>query len=192
MSQRTKKQCSVDGCEKPVHARGWCRKHYLRWHKYGDPLKRTQFDNPEESFAARTEWQGDCLIWIAGKNNMGYGKISIGGGATMYAHRYAWERANGPIPEGTEIDHICHTPLCCNPDHLRLADRSENTSYLKGATARSQSGYRNVYPQAGKWQVQIRHKGVVHHFGTFDTPEEASSVANKERKKLHGKFYKEG
>ena len=110
----------------------------------------------------------------------------------MYAHRYAWERANGPIPEGMEIDHICHTPLCCNPDHLRLADRSENTSYLKGATARSQSGYRNVYPQAGKWQVQIRHKGVVHHFGTFDTPEEASSVANKERKKLHGKFYKEG
>ena len=191
MVQRTKKQCSIDGCENPAHARGWCKKHYLRWHKHGDPLKRTQFDNPEESFAARTEWQGDCLIWTGGKNDMGYGRIWVKP-TEMYAHRYAWVKANGPIPEGAEIDHICHIPLCCNPDHLRLADRSENTSYLKGATARSQSGYRNVYPQAGKWQVQIRHKGVVHHFGTFDTPEEASSVANKERKKLHGKFYKEG
>ena len=191
MVQRTKKQCSIDGCENPAHARGWCKKHYLRWHKHGDPLKLVYFSDPEESFAARTEWQGDCLIWTGGKNDMGYGRIWVKP-TEMYAHRYAWMKANGPIPEGAEIDHICHIPLCCNPDHLRLADRSENTSYLKGATARSQSGYRNVYPQAGKWQVQIRHKGVVHHFGTFDTPEEASSVANKERKKLHGKFYKEG
>jgi len=31
--------CTVDGCENPETARGWCRKHYTRWHRFGDPLK---------------------------------------------------------------------------------------------------------------------------------------------------------
>jgi hypothetical protein len=26
--------CSVEGCEKPVNARGWCMKHYCRWKKH--------------------------------------------------------------------------------------------------------------------------------------------------------------
>lgn len=34
MSERT---CSVEGCERPAHARGWCPSHYARWRKYGDP-----------------------------------------------------------------------------------------------------------------------------------------------------------
>ncbi len=28
--------CSVSGCDKEVLARGWCGKHYRRWHRYGD------------------------------------------------------------------------------------------------------------------------------------------------------------
>lgn len=31
--------CSINGCENPVKSRGWCRKHYLRWYKTGDPEK---------------------------------------------------------------------------------------------------------------------------------------------------------
>lgn len=34
MSKRT---CSIDGCESPVLARGWCGKHYKRWQAHGDP-----------------------------------------------------------------------------------------------------------------------------------------------------------
>lgn len=29
--------CAVDDCPNPVKARGWCRKHYVRWQKHGDP-----------------------------------------------------------------------------------------------------------------------------------------------------------
>lgn len=36
MSDRT---CSIDECERPVSARGWCRSHYQRWYQHGDPLK---------------------------------------------------------------------------------------------------------------------------------------------------------
>lgn len=30
--------CAIDDCAAPVVARGWCRKHYGRWHRHGDPL----------------------------------------------------------------------------------------------------------------------------------------------------------
>lgn len=32
-------QCKENGCESVVLARGWCRKHYLRWYKHGSPSK---------------------------------------------------------------------------------------------------------------------------------------------------------
>ena len=30
--------CSVDGCVDPGYCKGYCRIHYSRWHKHGDPL----------------------------------------------------------------------------------------------------------------------------------------------------------
>ncbi len=32
------KSCLVNGCEKKILARGYCRSHYYRYHRYGDPL----------------------------------------------------------------------------------------------------------------------------------------------------------
>ena len=29
--------CAVDGCDDPSDSRGWCRRHYLRWWRTGDP-----------------------------------------------------------------------------------------------------------------------------------------------------------
>lgn len=28
--------CSVEGCERPAYARGWCQAHYGRWRQHGD------------------------------------------------------------------------------------------------------------------------------------------------------------
>lgn len=30
--------CSIPECARPKKSRGWCRAHYLRWYRYGDPL----------------------------------------------------------------------------------------------------------------------------------------------------------
>lgn len=35
MPERT---CSIDGCTETAHGRGWCRPHYMRWWRWGDPL----------------------------------------------------------------------------------------------------------------------------------------------------------
>ncbi len=32
------KMCVIDGCGRPLLARGWCNKHYHRWNRWGDPL----------------------------------------------------------------------------------------------------------------------------------------------------------
>lgn len=33
-----KATCSVDGCDRPINAREFCKRHYYRWSRYGDPL----------------------------------------------------------------------------------------------------------------------------------------------------------
>lgn len=30
--------CSIDGCELPLRATGWCKRHYNTWYRTGDPL----------------------------------------------------------------------------------------------------------------------------------------------------------
>lgn len=32
-----KRTCSIEDCGGTVRARGWCAKHYQRWHKHGSP-----------------------------------------------------------------------------------------------------------------------------------------------------------
>jgi hypothetical protein len=31
------KVCSVEGCDRQAIAQAWCRKHYQRWYRFGDP-----------------------------------------------------------------------------------------------------------------------------------------------------------
>jgi Recombination endonuclease VII len=30
--------CSIEGCGRDAHERGWCNRHYKLWYRYGDPL----------------------------------------------------------------------------------------------------------------------------------------------------------
>ena len=69
--------------------------------------------------------QGDCWLWTAGNAN-GYGRFSIGGGRLVASHRFAWELLVGPIPKGLQVDHLCRTPACVNPEHLEPVTQREN------------------------------------------------------------------
>ena len=50
--------CSIEGCDYPVLARGWCSTHYTRWRKNGDPdCDRRLGAQPGE----RRAWVGDAI-----------------------------------------------------------------------------------------------------------------------------------
>ena len=50
----------------------------------------------------------------------------------MQSHTYAWELANGPIPAGLQLDHLCRVGLCVNPAHLEPVTGRVNT--LRGTS----------------------------------------------------------
>lgn len=47
-------------------------------------------------------------------------------GKSLYVHRVLWEDANGPIPAGHEIHHVCFDHRCVNPEHFELLTISEH------------------------------------------------------------------
>lgn len=119
--------CSIPGCVGTYASRGFCRTHYGRWRKYGDPLiVRRPVGLPlDVRFHARyTKAENGCWIWAPVASN-GYGTLNVGG-VRRWAHRIGYELMVGPIPEGLELDHLCRTPACVNPDHLEPVTHREN------------------------------------------------------------------
>lgn len=114
----------------------------------------------------------------------GYGALNINN-MPRPAHRISYEIANGPIPEGMQLDHICHTRMCVNPDHLRPVDHKRNQENLMGANRASKSGVRGVYMHAcGKWNVQVTHHGLRYNGGLHATLADAEAAAVELRNKL--------
>lgn len=66
-----------------------------------------------------------CWPWLAGKNDEGYGTFYLDG-RTHRAHRVAYRWANGPVPDGFVLDHLCRMPSCVNPAHLEPVTNQEN------------------------------------------------------------------
>lgn len=69
-----------------------------------------------------------CWIWN-GRNSGngrggGYGRMEVDG-HTCAVHRVVYTLWHGYIAAKRQVDHKCHTRLCCNPDHL------EDVTHLK-------------------------------------------------------------
>jgi hypothetical protein len=130
MQDRT---CSIEGCGRPVKARGWCFMHYTRWHQKGDPgqaepMRRFNFGAPCEvegcTRPARTK--GMCPMHYervlatgdagaadpqrrpngSGSYDKGYLYVGVNGGRIL-AHRHVMEQHLGrKLVKGENVHHI--------------------------------------------------------------------------------------
>lgn len=123
--------CSIEGCGKRVDSRGWCRAHYRRWQRHGDPLGGTA------SKGALMQWVMDvamaheadeCLTWPFGRDGHGRGSMHVDG-KHIRASRYICMLAHGE-PETPDLDaaHSCGNGHlgCVAKKHLRWATAAEN------------------------------------------------------------------
>lgn len=149
---RPKRTCTIDECGLPHVGRGWCRKHYYRWKRHGDPLKVVRnisgiVGDDEARFwhFVDKDGPGGCWLWTGELNPAGYGAIGVNG-RMVGAHRFAYELLVGPIPEGLHLDHVwkrgCRHHNCVNPAHLEPVTPSENAHRIADANIECPQGHR--------------------------------------------------
>lgn len=152
------KICSVDGCEKPHLARGYCSLHYYRFMRHGGPLAGgTMRDGRTTEFINDVVLQhrDGCLYWPFGKNTHGRGMI-WSDGRMVYVEHVVCARAHGPKPSPShEVAHSCGNGHrgCVAPGHLRWATHAENMAdTVKHGT--SLRGSRNPSNRLSEEQVR--------------------------------------
>lgn len=79
-----------------------------------------------------------CWLWSGSRLPKGYGRFYPAFRVGLYAHRVAWEIANGRgVPDGLHVMHSCDTPRCVNPAHLSVGTRSDN---MQDCVAKKRNG----------------------------------------------------
>lgn len=171
------RRCSVDGCDRTAHARGWCMRHYQSARRRGVPPLPTP--SPQQRFWNYVnKTSGGCWTWEASKDGSGYGQFSLDC-RLVKAHRFAYELLVGPIPPNLQLDHRCFNRSCCNPAHLEVVTVGENVWRRKGANPGSASGWRGVSwrSRSGKWGASVRRHGHIHYLGEFTNELDAARAA---------------
>lgn len=78
---------------------------------------------------SRVEADGECIVSTYSLGSHGYAQVGWhedGQRTVTVCHRVAWIAANGPIPVGMVVDHICRNRRCLRLDHLQLLTHEQN------------------------------------------------------------------
>lgn len=146
--------CSVDGCEKPHKARGWCKSHYRRWLRAGTPemeQKPHLFIDDLHDRVRAIGWdvaENGCWTWRGYLSN-GY-PFTYRRGKNYLVTKLVLEMAGQPSPfPGAVVRHRCDNPPCLRPDHLEWGTRPDNTQDMV-------ERYRETSYRADHWNGMCR------------------------------------
>jgi hypothetical protein len=78
--------------------------------------------DPSNEFSPTSCW----TVTLGRLMNTGYARIRYQGDYKL-VHRVVYELLKDKIPEGMCLDHLCQNKACCNPAHLEVVSRGENT-----------------------------------------------------------------
>jgi hypothetical protein len=130
--------------EKPSH---WISRRFCS----RECTDQDRFSVDRRFAAGYRETLSGCWEWQRQRHYRGYGLIEHHGRPVM-AHRFAYARYVGVIPEGAVVMHRCDNPPCCNPGHLRTGTQAENIADAK-AKGRLAFGERNGNAKINSAQV---------------------------------------
>lgn len=129
MSKNT--TCSVEGCDKPAHARGLCKSlHYTRWcrDKQNAESKQAYKLTAQENFLRYPlRVEGECYVWTEARDKKGYGRVGGYQEGTQFTHRMAMSVHLGrPLDEDEYVLHTCDNPPCNRIEHLYIGTQQKN------------------------------------------------------------------
>jgi HNH endonuclease len=103
-------------------------------------------------FAASTVVsQSGCWLWTAHCSRDGYGRL-WDGERRVSPHRWIYSELVGPIPPGLEMDHLCRTRNCVNPEHLEPVTHRENI--LRGVSPPALHARKTHCPQGHEYTAE--------------------------------------
>lgn len=178
---QSNRTCTVEGCDHPSKARGYCGSHYQEWRRHGNisAARKRRYVGPDlrrviTERCTPSDNTG-CWNWDASKNSEGYGTIWIDG-HTRPAHRVAYEAFRGPVPDSLVLDHICHNKGCVNPDHLRAVTQQVNMRNRSSVNKNSRTGVLNVF-----WDSGRNAYGVQFYLGGGNVTSSATTPTSKKQ-----------
>jgi hypothetical protein len=135
-----------------------------------------------------------CWLWTAASKSgdYGYGVFATrkgeGWGMTI-AHRVSYAAEHGDIEPGVVIDHVCHTPACVNPAHLRAGSVADNVRNMRHRPSRT-SRFKGVswHKRAKKWVAQIGIDHTTHYLGVYVDDKDAARAYDTAAREHFGEF----
>lgn len=106
-------KCVVDDCGKPTVGRGFCRRHYQAWRKYGDPLHRVRS-------AAN---HGHVFV-----GDKGYLYVAVGTFRAPLHRMIAEAFAHRPLQRGEVVHHRDGNILNNDPANLEILSNGAHTA----------------------------------------------------------------
>lgn len=198
------KTCSVECCNNKHYAKGYCKKHYYRTKRYGEPTKRNRSDINE---IIEHENYAEIILYDNYGKEKGIAKVDLDDIDKVkdykwsMSHDYVYNSITNMFlhrlimncPKDMVVDHINHNPLDNRKSNLRICTvsqngmnakiRNDNTSGVTGV------GWDKKY---NKWYARIAIKGERILLGYFNTKEEAVKARQEAEIKYFGKYRNQG
>ncbi|MBT7630984.1 MAG: hypothetical protein HN597_14965 [Desulfobacula sp.] len=151
--------CSVESCERKCSAKGFCNLHYQR-HIRGIPMDGNKKKSLLDRILQKTKKMNNgCWIWTGAKtggpgdDKFKYGYIRIKN-KSKRVHRVLFEETNKMKIGKLFLLHKCDTPLCINPDHMRIGTQVDNVKDMI-------SKNRDIHPVGEGNNSKLKEKDVL-------------------------------
>jgi hypothetical protein len=121
--RRSRPVCNVAACGKPHYAQGFCKRHYTRWKRWGDPFRVEPGGTGDHGRGAQNAgWRGVDVGYHAVHDRLrgergparGYTCLDCGGQAAEWSYLGGApdERIDPSVGYAYTVDLSCYAPRC--------------------------------------------------------------------------------